>query len=384
MPKATADDHGPTVSIVSWSLLVATLMTVIARTGMKWFLTHKMLPDDVIILAGSAFAIGQTAAITAGAVPNGLGRHAIQRTASQDDLFQKSYYAAVLLYIPCLLSSKMTVLFLLWKTTPIQKHRQFIRVVGVLSVAWAVGAEMAMAFQCNLPSPWGIFRGQCVNITAFWYCFGFSQLVLDVALVILPWLIVRPLQMSQYRKNVIVCTFGSRLIVIVGVVSQLVFFHSATRSDDVPYNLWSEIICAQVVQSLSIITACIPHLGPFFDSLEPGRIRTDDSRRQALACSSVYTPARSRQSSLQQTWPIDSTRETIELNARLGGLPNRSCQTTSGVIPIGYRVSQQPGRSTQPRQKNAIASNTISLGAQPHNSADEICWVEAGRKPSKA
>lgn len=35
-----------------------------------------------------------------------------------------------------------------------------------------------------------------------------------------------------------------------------------------------------VTQSLSNVTACIPHLKPFYESLESGMIRSDDMRRR--------------------------------------------------------------------------------------------------------
>lgn len=166
MPKATADDHGPIVNVVTWFLLVATLITVITRTAMKWALARKTNFDDAVILAASALAIGQSVAITAGTVPNSLGRHASHTTASQEVLFQKSYYAAVLLYIPCICLSKLAVLFLLRNITPVATYRKITAAVGVFTVAWAMAAEIAMAFQCRLPSPRAIFDGQCMDIVS--------------------------------------------------------------------------------------------------------------------------------------------------------------------------------------------------------------------------
>lgn len=166
MAQATADDHGPVVNVVAWFLLVVTLITVIARTGIKWALTRIMKVDDVIILAASAFAIAQSVAVTRGVIPNGLGRHSIYRTTSQDILFQKFYYASVLLYIPCICLSKLAVLFLLRDVTPVVRHRKIMFNVGALTVAWAIAAESAMAFQCKLPTPWAIFEGHCLDIVS--------------------------------------------------------------------------------------------------------------------------------------------------------------------------------------------------------------------------
>ena len=44
--------------------------------------------------------------------------------------------------------------------------------------------------------------------------------------------------------------------------------------------MWRVVICTQVVQCLSIISACIPYLKPFLESLESGLMRADDLRRR--------------------------------------------------------------------------------------------------------
>lgn len=220
--------------------------------------------------------------------------------------------------------------------------------------------------------------------TAFWYCFGVIQLLLDFALVVLPWLIIRRVRISKHRKVVIICSFGSRLSVVVGVVAQLVYFNSATRSNDIPFNLWSEIICCQVVESLSIITACVPYLKPFFDSFETGMIRSDDLRHRGLAYHDFHTPTRSRQTSSHHSWPAEQMKDVVELNTHLDELPNRSIDTTSGIIPIGLRLYQQPGTSTQSRQQEVIASNIASMYGQPYSDDNQICQSGIWRKPSKA
>lgn len=40
--------------------------------------------------------------------------------------------------------------------------------------------------------------------------------------------------------------------------------------------MWIIVLCAQVVQNSSIITACVPYLKPFLESLESGMIRSDN------------------------------------------------------------------------------------------------------------
>lgn len=164
MPVAATDSYGTTVNVVTWFLLVATLITVIIRTATKWFLALKTnYEGDAVILFASMFAIGQSIAIFFG-VSNGLGQHAEHLTASQKLGFQKSYYAAVLLYIPCVCMSKLAVLLLLRNITPNKSHQRIAYTTAVFTLVWAGIAEGVLAFQCKVPDTWAILRGECINL----------------------------------------------------------------------------------------------------------------------------------------------------------------------------------------------------------------------------
>ena len=52
-------------------------------------------------------------------------------------------------------------------------------------------------------------------------------------------------------------------------------------------------MCNQLVQNLGIITACVPYIKPFLESLESGMIRTDDLRRRGVTAAYGYNSDRS-------------------------------------------------------------------------------------------
>ena len=60
---------------------------------------------------------------------------------------------------------------------------------------------------------------------------------------------------------------------------QLFYLNRMADSSNLTLDFWSTAVCTQVVQSVSLITACIPYLKPFFESLESGMIRSDLRRR---------------------------------------------------------------------------------------------------------
>ena len=70
--------------------------------------------------------------------------------------------------------------------------------------------------------------------------------------------------------------------VLAAIVMQVVYQNRAKGTDNRTFEMWPVVLCAQIVQSLSIITACIPCLKPFLESLESGMLRSDDLRRRGM------------------------------------------------------------------------------------------------------
>ena len=66
---------------------------------------------------------------------------------------------------------------------------------------------------------------------------------------------------------------------IMAIICELLYINRAARSADRTFARWPVAVCSQFVQALSIMTACVPYLKPFFASLESGMIRTDDAKR---------------------------------------------------------------------------------------------------------
>ena len=46
-------------------------------------------------------------------------------------------------------------------------------------------------------------------------------------------------------------------------------------SDDLTFDLWQVVLWTEIVQALSLVTACLPYLKPFLEALETGMIRAD-------------------------------------------------------------------------------------------------------------
>ena len=74
------------------------------------------------------------------------------------------------------------------------------------------------------------------------------------------------------------CSLGDR--VIAASVCKLVFWNRNPDPTDPTLDTWQTTICTQIIQCLSISSACFLYLKPFLDSIESGFIRSDDMRRR--------------------------------------------------------------------------------------------------------
>lgn len=68
--------------------------------------------------------------------------------------------------------------------------------------------------------------------------------------------------------------------VIAACVCKLVFWNWTPDPTDPTLDTWPATICTQIIQCLSISSACFLYLKPFLDSIESGFIRSDDMRRR--------------------------------------------------------------------------------------------------------
>ena len=103
---------------------------------------------------------------------------------------------------------------------------------------------------------------------------------------------------------------------IAATATQLSYLHRAFRPnftfDSYPY-----ITCTQVVQAVSVATACIPYLQPFLESLNTGLLWKDDLQSQAPLSSVIAKYGHSRGRELRDYTNIEAQRglsgEGIEL-----------------------------------------------------------------------
>lgn len=268
--QLTADNHGPTVVVVSYILLVTTVIVVITRLITRLKVTRKLAIDDYLIIASVILCTAQTISLTF-AANNGLGRHFDTLSNSQFEGFSKAIYATRILSIPTLAFAKSSTSCLIMGIRPPRPIQIAGQVVLGITNVWALAAMLALIFQCSVPNVWA-YQSQCVNQWALYLSNVVWNVATDIALVLLPFFLMRNVQVSVEKRWVVNALFGSRIIVpafaIAGAIAASDYWN-ATPADPTWHGVKAALWTQAIINS-SIITSCIPCIKRFLADLSSG------------------------------------------------------------------------------------------------------------------
>lgn len=123
-----------------------------------------------------------------------------------------------MLYITSLSVTKVSILFFYLKVFPGQGFRYCVFALIALNVAFAVVYGLLLAFQCRpIAGAWkswdGTFDAKCININVIGWSAAAINILLDLAVIVLPLPALFRLSMSWKKKIQIVLMFTVGLFV---------------------------------------------------------------------------------------------------------------------------------------------------------------------------
>jgi len=294
-----APGPGSTTAIVSWFLLVVSIFALFTRLGTKWSTRRKLNLDDALAVAAVSCDLGSSIAVHVQAM-HGLGYPLDSLSSDTVTIFMKGLYALFLTYIPTLCFAKLSILALLLSITPAPSHQIVAYIIATLIVVGAVVTELAAAFQCHTPRPWLVLGNECFQRADLWRFVGALSIICDLALIVMPLIIIVPIHMKTKKKLLIFISFSTRILDVAASSSQL-GFTSAFESPDLSLNIWKWVLLARLTQCISIVTSCIPYLRPLLESLPTGMFLSDELRRRGQDATSYYNESEYRSRSFNVT-----------------------------------------------------------------------------------
>lgn len=226
-----------------------------------------------------------------------------------------------------------------------------------LTIAWAVAAVLAIIFECAPPRVWD-YHGQCANQWGLYLSNSLWNILTDIALILLPFFLMRNVQVSAQKRWVVIALFGCRIIVPGFAIAAAVTssgYWSASQLDPtwhaVQSSLWT-----QAVINLSIITACIPCIKRFLADLSTGMMTVNISEPLEMTMKTASTSV---------TTPDSTTAEKSRLGSRLFSFSrNRSRASKSHTsISIDLEKHHQPKLTPSQNTRTAKIGKSESMDA---------------------
>lgn len=222
---------------------------------------------------------------------NGLGRKASTIGSLELVRYLKYEYAAQILLIVTIAFSKIS-LGLLFKN--LMTSRRYLRTNQVLMgviIAWAVGSILALALRCSMPTPWQWNTpAKCINQTALFQAIATLNILTDVAIVLLPCMLIRSVQLSGWKRFRIMALLATRILVCISTGIGVHYTINMLKSSDIPWANTDSTIWDQVMMNLSIMTTAIPALGRLVIELQPSlyAFTIDEDPADASAAADRY------------------------------------------------------------------------------------------------
>ncbi|KAK8072191.1 hypothetical protein PG996_005539 [Apiospora saccharicola] len=287
----TADDRSPLIQALTWFLLLAGFFSICARIVTKYFLRRVMEWDDKLMLAAEASLIGQAVAVSISA-SRGLGKSIYSLSDETVDGVLQADYAGTPLFLLSLTLIKWSLSAFVRQLSP-NKDIEYRVDQGLSFIVglWFLSAAVVGLFQCRLPKPWDYIQSHnCIDRRSWWTYVASLNIITEVGYVLVYALVFRRIQVSRRRRFTLQAIFSTRLFphkrlsthntgtdnqgcrVVIPAVIQLRVFKSSYPSHDLTYDLWLPTVCNQIVACFSVVTACVPYLRPFMESIEPDNV----------------------------------------------------------------------------------------------------------------
>ncbi|KAJ5834323.1 hypothetical protein N7447_000349 [Penicillium robsamsonii] len=275
----SSDNRGTILTLISVPLLLVTIVFVIAKLSSVIYFKQRRTTANTPIWVAILLAIAQVVLLQK-AVDHGLGKHQDQLSKGDIQAWSKFAFAAHILLIIILSLSKISTTMLVWKLTPNKTLRRSCIVTAGIVVAWSIFAVLSIAFQCELPHVWLYSPERCVGEGVLFYPIGVINILTEIIIVVLPFIMMQHVQMVKNKRVKILCSFTVRLSSlsrhsIVGLgIAHLALLPSFVHSTDVSWEIAIWEIVGQAMMLTAIIVACVPTLYHIFAGLHSGLTTT--------------------------------------------------------------------------------------------------------------
>ncbi|KAF2815718.1 uncharacterized protein BDZ99DRAFT_121327 [Mytilinidion resinicola] len=313
----TTDNEATGVSIATWFLATTFIIMFLSRQSVRYVMLRRVQLDDYLMTGAMILSLGLSLAYSI-AASHGMGNKVV--SVADAHTIQKAYYAADLLYIMALCCVKLSLVIFFNNIAVDEKQKRVILGLGAFAIMSAISTLFAAALQCGGPRSWEVMTLHCFNQSAFWTAFGVLDMFTDCSIIVLSIMLVWDLRIPISRKAVVVGCFAPRVLVIAAAACRLAYLATISPHKNPAFNVWVSVICTEVQICLSISTACIPCIKPFFEGVESGVWQSDHLRRRGFSINDLYSKGYAKRSEAwtdsQRTGSVPKTEAEVQVTVQ--------------------------------------------------------------------
>ncbi|KAF7550532.1 hypothetical protein G7046_g7981 [Stylonectria norvegica] len=240
-------------------------------------------------------------------------------------------YFGELFYAFSLAFSKFSILAFYWRIFSTSNIRVPIQVLVGTSIVWLILRTFLAIFHClPVQAFWdkSIEGATCaINDSEFFFGSVLAHFFIDIAILILPVMEVRRLQLRAGQKAAVIALFMFGILVCIAsifVLAESLQFHPETNN--MPHEICMIMIWATVEVNLAIVSACLPMLRPVFRRLLPHSFLSSGGNSQPLSRPNGAI----KLSTITRTKDIDDSSSTRQLAELERGSQDFGENTTDG------------------------------------------------------
>ncbi|KAK4895986.1 hypothetical protein LTR49_028206 [Elasticomyces elasticus] len=311
--------HSETLSSFIVVIILGTfaVVTVLARLCRAYVVYKKLLLEDyaIILAIRQAFSI-LYAIFIALVVLSGPGLAADDLASEELRNFSRNYYVSNIFLCISLACAKSSAI--LCSTTKFVQPKPCYAILAMVAL-WTLITECIITLQCH-PNHYTLgptADDMCVNQYAAQYFTKVSDMVTDVAIALLPAVLVSKVQMPMSKRLRVGLIYATRLVTVVFTAMSLNSLSGYYHADITkrPAQAVSSSTWASIALWVSIMTACLPHilnpslvaavsvLGPSAAELyelqnSSNRVAKQQTRQEPVVCKSELAMGETPQRSL--------------------------------------------------------------------------------------
>lgn len=165
--------------------------------------------------------------------------------------------------------------------------------------------------------------------------------------------------------------------VIVSTIIDITYLRQELSARDTTFDAWAAVLCADITQNISIITACVPYLKPFFTSLQSGMIRADDLKRRGQ--DSTYAAATSNSSKTtknKSSGTFPTIKKSFRLNPMVRSRSEQASTASAAKLPFdGPTMKSTAGVTVSREGRNHGDAEVGSQSSDSRMIRQTTTWV---------